>query len=92
MTLGVSEYQSQILWPLERLELVQALLNVLAQIVVAESHALARRIPTQCYPHSSNTFPVSVYQNYTVTTTVMNLLKISRPICRFCKLTRHIQY
>jgi hypothetical protein len=47
---------------------VMNVINVFAQIVVAASCPCGRRISTPCYPHSLNTFQVSVYQNYTVAT------------------------
>jgi hypothetical protein len=39
--------------------------GVFAQVAVAESHTLARRIPTPCYPHSFKIFLISITQNYT---------------------------
>jgi len=71
VALDVSEkYPSEVHRPLEHLELALSLIsviNALAQIVVAESCAFARRIPTPCYPHFLNIFlfQVSLYQTYT---------------------------
>ena len=42
---------------------LMSLINASAQTVVSESSTLSRRIPSQCYPHSLNTFPVSSYRD-----------------------------
>jgi hypothetical protein len=62
---------SEVHRPLEHLEVAHSLISVInafEQIVVAESYAFARRLPTPCYPHFLNNFlfQASLYQNYTV--------------------------
>ena len=69
IAMNVSEqYQSQVHRPLENLQLKHShnVIHVFAQVVVAESYTLARRMPTPCYLPSLNTFRVSIDQNYAV--------------------------